>query len=231
MAASGAPKNARTITKNLVLLCAEDWFLRKDTEGRDLGAPLSGCRWFFVIAFSSDAKLGVSPMYPKFRFKIATLTLSTALILLPALGSAGEMMTAEEIAYQLSPKRGISATTTAKPASVDLSSITFEFNSAELTDQARRQLDEVGKALTMPAFQDTRFMIGGHTDNVGSEAYNQLLSEKRAETVTAYLADNFGIQRRQLQAVGWGESKLKDSVAPEDAANRRVEIVNLGQTQ
>jgi len=170
-------------------------------------------------------------MYPKSRVKIATLTLSTALILFPALGSAGELLTAEEIAYQLSPKRGISATTTAEPASIDLSSITFEFNSADLTDQARRQLDEVGKALTMSAFQSTRFMIGGHTDSVGSEGYNQSLSEQRAESVTAYLASNFGIARAQLQPVGWGESKLKDSVGPEDAANRRVEIVNMGQTQ
>ena len=53
----------------------------------------------------------------------------------------------------------------------------------------------------------------------------------RAEAVTTYLSDNFGIPRNQLQPVGWGESKLKDSVGPKDAANRRVEIVNMGQAQ
>ena len=169
-------------------------------------------------------------MHPNLGLKIAALTLSLSL-LAPAAAWAGELMTADEIAYQLTPKRGISATTTAEPVSVDLSSITFEFNSAELTDQARRQLDEVGKALSLSAFQNTRFMIGGHTDNVGSEDYNQSLSERRARTVSAYLSSNYGIPTTQLQPVGWGESKLKDSVAPDDAANRRVEIINMGRTQ
>lgn len=162
--------------------------------------------------------------------KIAAISLIASLSL-PALAQADDVMTAEEIAYQLMPTRGISATTTAEPASVDLSSITFEFNSADLTDQARQQLNEVGKALSLSAFKDTRFMIGGHTDDVGSENYNQSLSERRAETVSKYLASNFNIPVTHLQPVGWGESKLKDSVAPNDAANRRVEIVNLGKAQ
>ena len=162
------------------------------------------------------------------KISVAALVVSIGL---PSLAWAGDVMSAEDIAMQLMPSRGISATTTAEPASVDLSSITFEFNSADLTEQARQQLNEVGKALSMSAFKDTRFMIGGHTDNVGSQSYNQSLSERRAETVAQYLATNFNLPVQRLQPVGWGESKLKDRVAPDDAANRRVEIVNLGKAQ
>ena len=73
------------------------------------------------------------------RLHLTVLALSCSLAG-PAL--ADEVMSAEDIAYQLLPKRGITATTS-EPASVDLSTVTFEFNSADLTPQARRQLDEV----------------------------------------------------------------------------------------
>ncbi len=147
----------------------------------------------------------------------------------PSLGQ-DPIMSAEEIAYRLAPKRGL-AITAAQPTSVDLSTVTFEFNSFRLTAHAQRQLGEVGKALLMPAFRASKFVIVGHTDAVGGEAYNQRLSQQRAETVVDYLVAQQGLDRARLSAVGWGESRLLPNVRPDDAAHRRVEVRNIGKGQ
>ena len=73
--------------------------------------------------------------------------------------------------------------------------------------------------------------IGGHTDAVGSDAFNQNLSERRAATVRWYLVDNFKLPSANLHSVGFGKRRPKnkaDVFAPE---NRRVEIVNETQAQ
>ncbi len=172
------------------------------------------------------------------------LALCSALLLAAAIASApsptraGEtVMSAEEIAFKLAPSRGIRAAstpatqTTRTAGSVDLSTITFEFNSADLTDLARRQLAELGRALTMPAFKGYKFIIGGHTDAVGSAAYNQALSERRAKAVATYLTQNFALSPDRLTPIGWGETRLKPGIDPEDGANRRVEIISLGRVK
>jgi outer membrane protein OmpA-like peptidoglycan-associated protein len=147
----------------------------------------------------------------------------------PALG-AEPIVSAEEIAYGLAPTRGL-AITAAQPTSVDLSTVTFEFNSFQLTARAERQLDEVGKALNMAAFQGSKFVIVGHTDAVGGESYNQRLSQQRAEAVVDYLVARKGLDRGRLSAVGWGESRLLPNVPPDSSANRRVEVRNIGKGQ
>ena len=72
--------------------------------------------------------------------------------------------------------------------------------------------------------------IQGHTDDVGSEAFNLKLSQKRAEAVRQYLIDH-GIEPDRLIAKGYGESKpLVPNTSPENRAkNRRVEFVILGE--
>ncbi len=147
----------------------------------------------------------------------------------PALG-VEPIVSAEEIAYGLAPTRGL-AITAAQPTSVDLSTVTFEFNSFRLTSRAERQLDEVGKALNMAAFKGSKFVIVGHTDAVGGESYNQSLSQQRAESVFDYLVARQGLNRGRLSAVGWGESRLLPNIAPDSAANRRVEVRNIGKGQ
>ena len=147
----------------------------------------------------------------------------------PSLG-ADPIVSAGEIAYELAPKRGL-AITAAQPTSVNLPTVTFEFNSFRLTGHAERQLDEVGKALNMPAFKDSRFVIVGHTDAVGSETYNQQLSQQRAESVVDYLTFRLGLDRSRLSAVGWGESRLLPDVPPDSSAHRRVEVRNIGKAE
>jgi outer membrane protein OmpA-like peptidoglycan-associated protein len=141
----------------------------------------------------------------------------------PSLGD-DPIVSADEIT------RGLTITA-GQPPSVDLSTVTFEFNSFQLTARAERQLDEVAKALNMPAFQSSRFVIAGHTDAVGSESYNQRLSQQRAEPAVNYLVTRQGLDRGRLSAVGFGESRLLPDVRPDSSTNRRVEVRNIGKGQ
>ncbi len=95
-----------------------------------------------------------------------------------------------------------------------------------MTKAARRQLGELGKALTSPRLAKAKFQINGHTDVSGAAAHNKALSAKRARAVKSYLVQRFGIDRHLLATHGWGEERLKDSLDPNNPVNRRVEICN-----
>ncbi len=103
------------------------------------------------------------------------------------------------------------------------SSVTFGFDSSELTVQARNALNDVANILTQ--YTDTRVNIVGHTDSTGSVSYNQQLSERRAEAVGNYLAQS-GVMRNRLYMTGSGPHQPVASNATEEgrAQNRRVEI-------
>lgn len=105
----------------------------------------------------------------------------------------------------------------------------FEFNSAELTVQARSVLDELGLALSSDELRPYRFRIVGHSDAVGPDDYNLHLSERRARAVERYLKEKFGIEPHRLHSIGMGESQPYDARNPNAAVNRRVEIVREGR--
>jgi outer membrane protein OmpA-like peptidoglycan-associated protein len=118
------------------------------------------------------------------------------------------------------------ATSVQPKATIDLREVFFKFNSAAITDEAEPQLRELGAALSDPRLKGSIISIGGHTDAVGSDAFNQNLSERRAATIKWYLVDNFKLPPANLHSVGYGKRQPKnkaDVIAPE---NRRVEIVN-----
>jgi outer membrane protein OmpA-like peptidoglycan-associated protein len=108
--------------------------------------------------------------------------------------------------------------------------VLFAFNSAELTSATTDNLSKVAEALKSGELASYCFRIEGHADNVGSDAYNQSLSERRAESVVQYLAGRLSIEPERLLAVGYGESRPIDNNETEDGRqkNRRVQIVNLG---
>ena len=106
--------------------------------------------------------------------------------------------------------------------------VTFPFDSAEITPAARQTLDVLGAALTDGRLSADRFEVAGHTDGIGDEAYNETLSQRRAQAVVNYLSDHFGISRDRLLGRGYGETFLADPQDPADPQNRRVEIMNLG---
>ena len=126
--------------------------------------------------------------------------------------------------------RGVSVSLEAKPESppsVDLA-VNFAFNSAELTTDAEITLSNLGQALGDARLAGYRFKIEGHTDSVGSDAYNLALSDRRAASVKTYLVRHHAIDPARLDAVGYGERRLADPGDPEAAINRRVRVVNVG---
>lgn len=104
--------------------------------------------------------------------------------------------------------------------------ITFEYNSANITPQALPILQSLGRALADKDLNEATFLIGGHTDGAGSDAYNQGLSERRAEAVKAFLMEHFKLSPAQLLAIGFGKSHFRNPVSPLAPENRRVQIVN-----
>ena len=131
-----------------------------------------------------------------------------------------EVLSAEQIAYVLAATKSVSGGF----SKIDLPSVTFEVNSAELTPQARNQLDQMAKALNFPAFRDKPIRIAGHTDASGSAEYNAALSEQRAASVLRYLKDRHQVDAARMISQGLGESALRPELAPEHAEQRRVEF-------
>jgi outer membrane protein OmpA-like peptidoglycan-associated protein len=109
--------------------------------------------------------------------------------------------------------------------------IKLTFNSQLLFDFGKTDLKEANKAdlqkfaETLKLYPDTDLLIVGHTDDVGSESFNQTLSEKRARAVSSYLA-NLDVSNSRLKTEGKGEIQPATSNDTEDnrSQNRRVEI-------
>ena len=104
-----------------------------------------------------------------------------------------------------------------------LRGINFDFDKANIKPEFEPVLDEGVDILK--ANPNVKIVIGGHTDSTGDEAYNQKLSERRAQSVLEYFAGK-GIAKSRMQAVGYGETKpIADNKTREGRAlNRRVEI-------
>ena len=100
--------------------------------------------------------------------------------------------------------------------------INFALDSAQLDQTARSELDEFAKALEDNRLSRFSFVVEGHTDATGSDLYNQDLSQRRAQSVAAFLTAN-GVQPVRLEAVGLGKSHPRVA-NPYDPINRRVEM-------
>ena len=106
--------------------------------------------------------------------------------------------------------------------------ITFPFDSAELTPEARERLDVLAEALLDDRLASGRFEIAGHTDAVGSPSYNLQLSEQRARAAHDYLVGQRGVPPERLLPKGFGQEQLFNPAEPEAAENRRVELLRVG---
>lgn len=102
--------------------------------------------------------------------------------------------------------------------------VVFDSNSAELTPLAQGTLDKVAAAMTR--FSRPVVEVGGHTDSVGPDDFNIDLSQRRTDSVQAYLTSQ-GIDLGRLQAVGFGEANpIADNLTEEGRLqNRRVEFI------
>lgn len=108
--------------------------------------------------------------------------------------------------------------------------VTFAVDSADISANFYPVLDSVAEVLK--EFDKSFVEIAGHTDSTGSEAYNQLLSEKRAQSVASYLVSR-GVRADRFIVVGAGESRpIASNDTPEGRAlNRRVEITIVPLTR
>ena len=108
--------------------------------------------------------------------------------------------------------------------------VTFAFNSAEVNSQFYPVLTKV--AATLAEYDKTVIEVAGHTDSVGSDSYNQQLSERRANSVASFLSGQ-GVARTRMVTIGAGEAHPVASNETEDgrSQNRRVEITIVPVTQ
>jgi outer membrane protein OmpA-like peptidoglycan-associated protein len=106
-------------------------------------------------------------------------------------------------------------------------SILFDLNRVILKKSAFRVLDKAAEILK--SYPKNKLRVEGHADSIGSESYNQKLSELRAQSVADYFVSECGISSSRMNIVGWGETKPIASNATEEgrAKNRRVEIIIL----
>jgi outer membrane protein OmpA-like peptidoglycan-associated protein len=105
--------------------------------------------------------------------------------------------------------------------------INFDYNSADISAKSLPSVQALGRALSNPDLKGSTFVVAGHTDAAGGEAYNQDLSERRADSIKKYLVENFGIAGADLVTVGYGKTKLKNPSQPLAEVNRRVQVVNM----
>lgn len=104
--------------------------------------------------------------------------------------------------------------------------IEFDFDSARIREESYPLLNELAKALKTEALKGRKVVLSGHCDYVGTQEYNQKLSERRAASVKAYLAERGGVAAETLRTEGFGETRplVKNTSAANRQRNRRVEV-------
>jgi outer membrane protein OmpA-like peptidoglycan-associated protein len=125
----------------------------------------------------------------------------------------------------LGEREEIAEIASAKPK-IDLE-IQFDYNSADISKTSVTAVQELGKALSNPSLKGSTFVVAGYTDAIGSEPFNQDLSERRADTIKRYLVEKYSLAGSDLVTVGYGKTRLKNPDAPTDPVNRRVQVVNM----
>jgi outer membrane protein OmpA-like peptidoglycan-associated protein len=101
--------------------------------------------------------------------------------------------------------------------------VLFDFNSSALRPASQESLREM--AGVFEKYPNTTISVQGHTDSIGSAAYNKRLSIRRADSVASYL-ENLGVSSSRVEAIGYGKSRPRasNSTAEGRQLNRRVEI-------
>jgi outer membrane protein OmpA-like peptidoglycan-associated protein len=109
---------------------------------------------------------------------------------------------------------------------IEIDTIRFGFNEAFVREEEVDNLDQIAAVIERIIVKYPRevFLIEGHTDAVGSDAYNAKLSKARAEAVKKALTTFYVIPAKNLQTVGLGERYLKIPTAEAEQENRRVSL-------
>ncbi|WP_028238479.1 OmpA family protein [Stutzerimonas azotifigens] len=110
----------------------------------------------------------------------------------------------------------------AEPVRVELD-VLFDFDSARVREESYAEIQNVTDF--MKQYPETSTTVEGHTDSIGTDAYNQRLSERRASAVRDVMVNQHGIESSRVRAVGYGESRpiADNSTDAGRQLNRRVE--------
>lgn len=110
----------------------------------------------------------------------------------------------------------------AEPVRVELD-VLFDFDSARVREESYAEIQNVTDF--MKQYPDTSTVVEGHTDAIGTDAYNQRLSERRADSVRDVMVQQYGIDGNRIRTVGYGESRpiADNSTDAGRQLNRRVE--------
>jgi outer membrane protein OmpA-like peptidoglycan-associated protein len=121
----------------------------------------------------------------------------------------------------------LQTTETARGLIVNMSDVLFDFNKYTLKPEAREKLAKVSGILL--AYPDLKLQVEGYTDNIGTDEYNQKLSEQRAGGVRDYLVSQ-SVVDANVTAKGYGKTNpvADNSTNAGRAENRRVELVVSG---
>lgn len=158
-----------------------------------------------------------------------SLGLRSSVLTIPGLtvgfggGSTGIVASVQELRQAL---RELAAEETALTVRVELpADVLFDFDAAEIRADAATALARL--ATVIAAYPEGRVELSGHTDAQGADAYNQRLSERRAQAVQAWLVQRHGVARGRIAARGEGESRpvADNGTAEGRQRNRRVEAV------
>lgn len=142
-----------------------------------------------------------------------------------ALRAALERETGVTRAFSLAQVRQIEPVRALAPV-IDVDAITFETGSAAIRPEQARALSRLGRLVQDTITLNPReiFLVEGHTDAVGAEAYNLALSDRRAESVALALTEYFGVPPENLVVQGYGEEFLKVPTQDAERENRRVSL-------
>lgn len=154
---------------------------------------------------------------------------NTSLYMAQCSGPGGSAMCSTTVS--VTPPTTITTTPTTTTPVMDrmIIHINFNFDKSEIRDidkaEMQRAINFVRK------YSVTQITVEGHTDAIGTDKYNQSLSERRAEAVKKYLVKEGGIDETKISTIGYGESKpvTSNDTAEGRAANRRAEILVLSK--
>ncbi|MFC5385955.1 OmpA family protein [Aquamicrobium segne] len=176
-----------------------------------------------------------------FNRRSFTTALIATMVLPGAAFAQGQMPSAARIERQLdaSPRKRIApnqrvtvqefkrrADLRRAAPSIDIQSINFNFGSADISASQYHKVEAIADAMKRILRRDRRasFLIEGHTDAVGSNSSNLLLSQRRAATLRQLLIRRYNVPSRALETVGYGEEFLLVPTQNENWQNRRVTL-------
>ena len=176
------------------------------------------------LAFAADNTLSKNVIIDKLKAEPVTRSLSVDPKKQEETTFINSLRNRQTRSLSMDERNQLESMTLTKPQ-VDME-IKFDFNSASISQSSMPAVQQLGEALSDAKLQGSTFIVSGHTDAVGGEAFNQDLSERRADTIKKYLVDNYHIAAGDLVTVGYGKTHLKDPDHPDAAVNRRVQVVN-----